>query len=279
VRVHASSCRLETSHENLDQACCAVAGGSCRGAVDGRDYYVRPGGSDSCSGTVDGDYTGSGSACAFKTIDKCDAAVRAGDTCQVAAGTYAQTLNPANSGSSSAPIVYVCPSRNCVVKPSAGDCPGHVQPFVCDSGWVRCSRDMPLEPWGGSSDGQPAAELHAAGTRIMPRRCGLHPDGWGDGQRDGGFHGRRVVERSIRSEPHCGYWRQRGGANELRTVVRNGVIRGWINGMAVVKCTDCVVDGVWFSHSRKHMFEVGNVGGVNNLTIKNSVFMASGELS
>ena len=63
-------------------------------------YYVRPGGSDSCSGTVDGDYTGSGSACAFKTIDKCDAAVRAGDTCQVAAGTYSQTLNPANSGSS-----------------------------------------------------------------------------------------------------------------------------------------------------------------------------------
>src|SRR5262245_25219241 len=84
-------------------------------------YYVRPGGSDSaCTGTTDADHT-SGSSCAWSTINKCDTTVHAGDTCQVAAGNYGHTLDTANSGTSSSRIVYVCPSRNCVVSPSSGD--------------------------------------------------------------------------------------------------------------------------------------------------------------
>jgi len=64
-------------------------------------YYVQPGGSDTNAGT------GSGAAQAWKTIQKAAASLHAGDTVNIAAGTYTgTTISPANSGTSSAPITY-----------------------------------------------------------------------------------------------------------------------------------------------------------------------------
>jgi Right handed beta helix region/Protein of unknown function (DUF1565) len=64
----------------------------------GTTRYVAPTGSDSNNG--------SSSSTPFRTIQKCASVAVAGDTCQVAGGTYRETVTPARSGTSSAPITF-----------------------------------------------------------------------------------------------------------------------------------------------------------------------------
>jgi hypothetical protein len=61
------------------------------------DFYVAPDGDDANPGTK---------AKPFATIQKAADAMKAGDTCFVRAGTYAETVRPARSGKPDAPIVF-----------------------------------------------------------------------------------------------------------------------------------------------------------------------------
>ena len=60
-------------------------------------YYVSTAGNDSNTGTL---------ALPFRTIQKAANLMRAGDTCLIRAGTYRETITPANSGASGAPITF-----------------------------------------------------------------------------------------------------------------------------------------------------------------------------
>ena len=61
-------------------------------------YYVATTGSDSAAGTS--------LTAPFKTIQKAAGLMVAGDTCLVRAGTYRETVTPANSGTSSQPMTF-----------------------------------------------------------------------------------------------------------------------------------------------------------------------------
>jgi hypothetical protein len=63
----------------------------------GTTYYVNPSGSDS--------HAGSASA-PFQHIQRCATVMVAGDTCQIASGTYRETITPAQQGTAAAPITY-----------------------------------------------------------------------------------------------------------------------------------------------------------------------------
>ncbi|MGW7680338.1 right-handed parallel beta-helix repeat-containing protein [Kribbella sp. NPDC054772] len=60
-------------------------------------YYVAPSGDDSAAGT---------SAAPFQHIQRCATVMVAGDACEIRSGTYRETVVPAASGTSSAPITY-----------------------------------------------------------------------------------------------------------------------------------------------------------------------------
>lgn len=53
-----------------------------------------------------GSLTGNGTTTPFKTISQCAAVMTGGDTCIIESGTYRETITPANSGTSTAPIRY-----------------------------------------------------------------------------------------------------------------------------------------------------------------------------
>ncbi|HLG76971.1 MAG TPA: carbohydrate-binding protein, partial [Ktedonobacteraceae bacterium] len=75
-----------------------VAGGTLLQAhAAGNRYYVATNGSDSNVGTA---------ASPFRTIQHCASVAVAGDTCAVRTGTYHETVTPANSGNSGAPITF-----------------------------------------------------------------------------------------------------------------------------------------------------------------------------
>lgn len=53
-----------------------------------------------------GSLTGNGTTTPFKNIGQCAAVMTGGDTCVIESGTYRETVTPANSGTSTAPIRY-----------------------------------------------------------------------------------------------------------------------------------------------------------------------------
>lgn len=61
-------------------------------------FFVSPSGSDSNPGTK---------RQPFQHIQRCAVTMTAGDTCQIASGTYRETVTPANSGTASARISYI----------------------------------------------------------------------------------------------------------------------------------------------------------------------------
>lgn len=67
------------------------------GKSDGASYFVAPWGSDANTGTQ---------LAPFKTIQKAANKMVAGDTCYIRAGTYRETVVPANSGSAKAPVTF-----------------------------------------------------------------------------------------------------------------------------------------------------------------------------
>ena len=69
----------------------------CWTSLSAKNYYVAKDGLDTNNGSKDAP---------FLTIAKISSVLRAGDTCFIMEGTYRETLQPKNSGTSSAPIVY-----------------------------------------------------------------------------------------------------------------------------------------------------------------------------
>lgn len=63
----------------------------------GNTYYIATNGSDSNPGSQ---------SQPFQTIQKCASVATAGSTCVIRAGTYHETVTPANSGTASAPITF-----------------------------------------------------------------------------------------------------------------------------------------------------------------------------
>lgn len=60
-------------------------------------YYISPAGADAQSGSA---------SAPFRTIQKCATVAVAGDVCEIATGTYRETVTPAASGSAAQPIVF-----------------------------------------------------------------------------------------------------------------------------------------------------------------------------
>lgn len=76
-------------------------------AAQAATYYVSMAGNDSNTGTL---------ALPFRTIQKAANLMRAGDTCLIRAGTYRETITPANSGASGAPITFdVYPNERAII--------------------------------------------------------------------------------------------------------------------------------------------------------------------
>ena len=82
-------------------------------------YYVATNGNDANSGTAP--------ANAFRTIGHCASVAVAGDTCDIEGGTYAESVAPAHSGTSSAPITF---------QPYAGQ-PVTITGATPITGWTR----------------------------------------------------------------------------------------------------------------------------------------------
>ncbi len=68
----------------------------------GTTYYIATNGNNANAGTSIG--------APFQTIQKCASVAVAGDTCQIAAGTYRETVAPTHSGTSGAPITFTAAS-------------------------------------------------------------------------------------------------------------------------------------------------------------------------
>lgn len=60
-------------------------------------YHVSPTGSDAGPGSA---------ARPYKTVQKCATVMRPGDSCEIAGGTYRETVTPARNGNATAPITY-----------------------------------------------------------------------------------------------------------------------------------------------------------------------------
>lgn len=67
------------------------------GQIFAAEYYVSPGGTDSNPGTI---------AQPWNSISKANKTLRAGDIVYIRAGTYHESINPANSGTQGNPIVF-----------------------------------------------------------------------------------------------------------------------------------------------------------------------------
>lgn len=74
-----------------------AVGATAAHASGGTTYYVSTTGSDSNAGT---------SVSPFLHIQKCATVMVAGDTCQIASGTYRETVAAANSGTATSRITY-----------------------------------------------------------------------------------------------------------------------------------------------------------------------------
>jgi Right handed beta helix region len=81
-------------------------------------YYVSPSGSDTAVGTL---------LQPFRTIDRCAQVTAAGDTCSIRAGTYRETIRPANSGTANSPITFVSYKGEAVTVSGADPVTGWVQ--------------------------------------------------------------------------------------------------------------------------------------------------------
>jgi hypothetical protein len=85
---------MSLAHRVLS-ACVVVLASTSALAID---RYVAPSGDDANAGTL---------SAPLQTINRCAQLVIAGDRCVIRAGTYRETVRPANSGTLAAPIAFV----------------------------------------------------------------------------------------------------------------------------------------------------------------------------
>jgi len=83
-------------------------------------YYVATTGSDQAAGTL---------AAPFRTIQHCATLAQPGDSCVIRAGTYRETVTPARSGTSAAPITFAAYQSECVTVNGADVLTATWQPY------------------------------------------------------------------------------------------------------------------------------------------------------
>ncbi|HYM81342.1 MAG TPA: fibronectin type III domain-containing protein [Candidatus Limnocylindria bacterium] len=91
--------RTWASRGRLAAPAIMLAGIFCFASAEAATYYVSPSGSDSNPGTSPGS--------AWATINKANAALRAGDVCIISPGAYSHPINPSSNGTAGARITYV----------------------------------------------------------------------------------------------------------------------------------------------------------------------------
>ncbi|HXM23399.1 MAG TPA: hypothetical protein VN948_19235, partial [Terriglobales bacterium] len=129
--------------------------------AQGRDYYVSTSGSDGATGTIDQP---------FQTIQKAASVMVAGDTAFIRAGVYRETVKPANSGTTSAPITFAAYNGESVTASGADVIPA--------SSWTLSSGNIykaPM-PWNvttipnGQASGDGANQIFLDGQMMTEAR-------------------------------------------------------------------------------------------------------------
>ena len=232
------------------------------------EWQVRTDGNDTaCEGLASVPFSGAGKTCAFATISRCLQDLRAGETCTVAEGVYTEAVRPLRSGAEGLPVALVCPSGACRVRPSGAtalDLTGlnhiTVEGFVFEGKVVT---------WANGSEGNQLRRIE-----VRPRPGGPYPEINAGCGRDNTLES-FVVEapRDTNVTPLAIGVNCTAPARDMRSTFRNGFVRGGRNAVSLASCDDCVLDGLTVLGAWNHTFSID--GDVTNLTVRNSVFLAS----
>jgi hypothetical protein len=180
-------------------------------AAGGTTYYVSPTGSDSNPGT---------SGAPFLHIQKCASTMVAGDTCQIATGTYRETVTPVNSGTSASRITYTAAPEATVT----------IDGTNTVGGWAQVSgTDLTsLESGDSYLGGSPFASAVSAGT-IYKTSVTLNPglpgnqifeDGAAQVEAQWPYPGNNPVDPILQ-------WSQSGGAKSVSDSALNQPAGYW----------------------------------------------------
>jgi len=198
----------------------------------------------------------------WKTLTPVNASLQAGDTVEVAAGTYNTLIDPANSGTSSANrITYYCPSQNCTIQPSSGD-----SADTRGDSWIKVDgftlEQGPVRSWDDSSTGNWYTNVKIVDSKFS-----------GTGGTD------NILENfEMRNKTNTTTMLFLGGSSqrELRTIIRNGKILGGRNTVELRNFQDLLIDGVMIGGGFNHIISIeGGDLGAENFTMQNSIVIAS----
>ncbi|MEV6608953.1 carbohydrate-binding protein [Kutzneria sp. NPDC051319] len=127
-------------------------------AQHGRTFYVSTTGADSNVGS---------SAKPFQHIQQCATVLTAGDTCVVAAGTYRQTVTPANNGTANAPITYTAAPGATVTVDGTDPVTGWTQVTPADLATLAATDGhLPGSPF---ASGVNAGHIYRAPVTLNPK--------------------------------------------------------------------------------------------------------------
>src|SRR5262245_30980851 len=174
---------------------------------------------------------------------------------------------PLRSGAEGLPAALICPSGGCRIRPAgtlALDLTGlshiTVEGFVFEGKVVA---------WANGSEGN-----HLRRIEIRPRPGGPYPEINAGCGRDNTLES-FVVEapRDTNVTPLAIGVNCTAPPRDSRSTFRNGFVRGGRNAVSLAFCDDCVLDGLTVLGAWNHTFSID--GDVTNLTVRNSVFLAS----
>ncbi|MGW3346013.1 carbohydrate-binding protein [Nonomuraea rubra] len=124
-------------------------------AAAGTTYHVSPSGSDANPGT---------SSSPFRHIQRCAAVMTAGDTCQIASGTYRETVTPAADGTASARITYTAAPGAAVVVDGSDPVTGWTQ--VSPAQLAALQADDPTLNGSEFASAVTAGRIHRAAVTV-----------------------------------------------------------------------------------------------------------------
>jgi len=200
----------------------------------------------------------------WKTLNPANASLQAGDTVEVAAGTYNTGIDPANSGTSSANrITYYCPSQNCIIQPSGGN-----SADTRGDSWIKVDgftlQQGQVNGWNDSSTGNWYTNVKIIDSTFR-----------GAGGTDNTLENFEIRNKT---KPHTTTMLGLGGSfqRELRTIIRNGKVLGGRNTVSFSNFQDLLIDGVMIGGGLNHLITItGSNLGAENFTMQNSIVIAS----
>jgi hypothetical protein len=224
-------------------------------------YYIKPDGDDGAAGTsVDA---------AWETIGKANSTLVAGDTVEILFGTYFETIDPANSGSSGNLITY---------KNYTGDDPV-ISRYVTLTGWTQYSGEIYETTAPGSGYGLFEDDYDAAGYMVaMNDGPGIaSPD---DLQRGEFYLNEKLYARcSDGADPdtHIMRWTNNYGARleDVDYIVIDGItMRYNMRGVNIDNCDHCLVQNCSIDYTYAFGVLVGGASAYN--VIKDNILKYNG---